>query len=117
LVSSSDGIVPNPVYVYTENDTVYYFSPISNQFEMLYDFRAEEGDSWLVGGLLSCDLEGNPVYADTIGVDSVRTLSINRQGLKVWHISSTRWFEWGGRIIEKVGNDGLVMPQIALMQA
>lgn len=117
LVSSSNDIVPNPAYVYTENDTVYYFSPSSNQFEMLYNFRAEVGDSWLVGGLLSYDLEGNPVHADTIRVDSMRTLSINGQDLKVWHISNTRWFEWGGRIIEKAGNDGLFMPKFALIQA
>lgn len=117
LVSSSNDIVPNPAYVYTENDTVYYFSPISNQFEMLYNFRAEVGDSWVVEGLQSFDSEGNPVYADTIRVDSMSTLSINGQDLKVWHISNTLWFDWGGLIIEKVGNDKLFMPKIAWIQA
>jgi len=117
LVSSSNDIFPNPAYVYTENDTVYYFSPSSNQFEMLYDFTAGVGDTWVVGGLHAFDFEGNPVYADTIKVDSMSVLSVNGQDLKVWHISNTFWFDWGGLIIEKVGNDKLFMPKVGLITA
>jgi hypothetical protein len=117
LVSSSNDIVPNPAYVYTENDTVYYFSPISGQFEMLYDFTAEVGDSWVVGGLEAFDLDGNLVASDTVTVDSISLLSVNGQDLKVRHISHSFWFDWGGLIIEKVGNDKLFMPKRGIVEA
>ena len=118
LVSSSDDILPNPAYVYTENDTVYYFSPGSNQFEILYDFTAEVGDQWTIEGLPNV-IPGNPLpYAsDTITVDSISSMIVGGDTLKVWHIHNTFWFEWGGLIIEKIGNDKLFIPKMGLIEA
>ncbi len=117
LVSSSNDIVPNPVYVYSQNDTVYWYSPLTNQFEMLYDFTAEVGDSWVVGGVYSTDGHGNPIYADTVTVDSISRIPINGDSLKVWHISHGFYFDWGKRIFERAGNDQLFMPKFGLIQA
>jgi hypothetical protein len=118
LLSSSDDIVPNPAYVYTENDTVYYFSASTNQFEMLYDFTAEVGDQWTIGGLPAVIPDHPLPYAsDTITVDSISSMVLGGDTLKVWHISNSFWFEWGGRIIEKIGNDQLFMPKFGLIEA
>jgi len=117
LVSSSDDIVPNPAYVYSQNDTVFIYSPLSNQFEMLYDFTAEVGDQWVIGGILSYDFQGNPIYADTVSVDSISRISMNGDSLKVWHISHSIFYGWGNRIFERAGNDKLFMPKFGLIQA
>jgi hypothetical protein len=105
------------LYLYTGNDTVFYYSFLSEQFEMLYDFSAEVGDSWIIGGLEGYNPDNPLPYApDTITVDSISHLYISGDTLKVWHIHNTFWFDWGDRIIEKVGNDGLPLPRFGLFE-
>ena len=77
LVTSDVGPLPSPTYVYSQNDTVFFYSTITNQFEMLYDFTAEVGDQWVVGGVHAIDNNGNILTSDTITVDSMSLLSIN----------------------------------------
>jgi len=118
LLTSSFDIMPYPTYTYTQNDTVYYFSPGSNQFEMLYDFTAEVGDSWVIGGLPNANPDNPLPYAsDTITVDSISSLFVGGDTLKVWHIHNSFWYGWGNRIIEKVGNEALFMPIHGLVEA
>ena len=111
LIGTGPGSLPDPCFVYTQNDTVYFYSLLSNRFEMLYDFSAGVGDSWVIGGLLG---DPGPFGSDTIVVDSMSQISINGMSLKVWHISNTIMFDWGDRIIERIGNDGLFGPQYGL---
>jgi len=115
LMPSSFGSIDIPTRVYTENDTVYYFSPSSNQFEMLYDFTAEVGDRWIIGGFPAF-ISDYPT-ADTITVDSISSMVVGGDTLKVWHISNTIWYDWGDIIIEKMGNDKLFMPKFGLVEA
>ncbi|MBN8679299.1 MAG: T9SS type A sorting domain-containing protein [Chitinophagales bacterium] len=104
-------------YISTENDTVYYYSNYTNQFEMLYDFTAEVGDKWVIGGLPATIPDHPLPYAsDTITVDSISSLYLGGDTLKVWHISNSFWFDWGDRIIEKVGNNQLFEPQFGLVE-
>ncbi len=117
LVSSSNDIMANPAYIYTENDTVYYFNPASNKFELLYDFRAKVGDSWVMEGLSPFPDPPLPYSSDTIKVDSIGSIVIGGDSLKVWYVSTSLSIEWGRRIIEKVGNDGLFVPKFALVEA
>ncbi len=112
----SIGPLPNPTYVYTQNDTVFFYSTWTNQFEMLYDFTAEVGDTWVVGGVLSYDNEGNALYADTIKVDSISSIAINGGSMKVWHISHGFFYDWGERIFERVGNESLFAPKFAMWE-
>lgn len=114
LISSSVGPLPSPIYLYTQNDTVFFYSNLSNQFEMLYNFKAEVGDSWVVGGVKSFDNEGNMLTSDTIVVDSISTLMVSGELLKVWHIRHGFFYDWGSRIIEKMGNDGIFAPKYGL---
>ena len=113
LVASPKGEVPrlDSIYVYTQNDTVYFYSFLSNQFEMLYDFTAEAGDSWIIGGL---EAPVSTVTSDTIYVDSVTQTIINGTLRKVWHIRNTPIMDWGDRIYENIGNDFLLLPKHGL---
>ena len=112
----SIGPLPSPTYVYTQNDTVFFYSTWTNQFEMLYDFTAEVGDTWVVGGVFSIDNQGNKLYADTIRVDSISHILINGDSLKVWHITDGYFYDWGKRIFERVGNDRLFAPKFAMWE-
>lgn len=116
IIVPSIGPLESPVHLYTQNDTVFFYSTVTDQFEMLYDFRAKEGDTWVVGGVLSYDNVGNPLYADTIRVDSVRSISVNGENLKVWYITDGYYYDWGGRIFEKAGNDMLFAPKFGLWE-
>ncbi len=116
LVTSTVGPLPSPTYVYSQNDTVFFYSTISNQFEMLYDFTAEVGDQWVVGGVYSRDGDGNDLFSDTITVDSMSLLSINGASLKVWYISHGVFYDWGGRIVENIGNLSLFAPKYGMWE-
>ena len=117
LTRSSAGPLSNPTYVYTQNDTVYFYSNASNQFHMLYDFTAGVGDSWVIEGLTAYIPNSPLPYAsDTITVDSISYMLVNSDSLKVWHIQNTLWFDWGDRIIERVGNDALFAPKFGFFE-
>ncbi len=101
--------LPEPCYLYTQNDTVFFYSEMTNRFEMLYDFTATVGSAWVIGGLIATD---PPFVSDTIVVDSLSSIIVNGASLKVWHIhSNTNTIDWGNRIIEKMGNDALFAPR------
>lgn len=109
LSAPGPGSLPEiPCYVYTQGDSVFFYSHFSNQFEMLYDFSAAVGDSWVIGGLAAVD---PPISSDTIRVDSISTININGTNLKVWHISNSFLYDWGDQIIETIGNTGLFAPR------
>ncbi len=114
LVSSSVGPLSSPVYVYTQNDSVFFYSTTTAQFEMLYDFSAAVGDSWVVGGIMATDGQGNIIFTDTVKVDSISQITISGEVLKVWHISHSLYYDWGRRIFEKGGNDMLFAPKFGL---
>ena len=112
----SIGPLPSPTYIYTQNDTVFFYSNLTNKFEMLYDFTAEVGDQWVVGGVFSMDDQGNKLFADTIRVDSISAIAINGGSLKVWHISHGIFYDWGPKIYEHVGNASLFAPKYAMWE-
>lgn len=116
LVTSDVGPLPSPTYVYSQNDTVFFYSMLTNQFEILYDFTAEVGDQWVVGGVYSRDDNGNELFADTITVDSISLLLINGVNLKVWHISHGFFYDWGKQIVENIGNLSLFAPKYAMWE-
>jgi len=105
--------VPFPLYVYSQNDSVFFYSLLSGQFELLYDFGAEAGDTWVIGGL------GTPDGYDslTVHVDSTSQLLINGNSLKVLHISyPVLPYEWGFEIIAGVGNTFFLTPDYGLYE-
>ncbi|MBK6901370.1 MAG: hypothetical protein IPH04_00765 [Saprospirales bacterium] len=70
LVNIGLETVPDPLYVYTQNDSVFFYSLLSEQFELLYDFGAEIGESWTIGGLASTltDYDSLTVLVDGISL-------------------------------------------------
>ncbi len=58
ITASDNCTLPDPCYIYDQNDTVYYHSDITQQFEFLYDFDAQPSDAWVIKGLPGSDTNG-----------------------------------------------------------
>ncbi|MBK6904101.1 MAG: T9SS type A sorting domain-containing protein [Saprospirales bacterium] len=114
LIGVEFGTVPEPLYVYSQNDSVFYYSLLSGQFEMLYDFGAEIGESWTIGGL------GAPGTYDslTVQVDSISYMIVSGLPLKVLHLNYlyNGGYEWGKQIIAGIGNTYFLTPHYGLFE-
>lgn len=107
--------LPDPCFVFSQNDTVFYFSNESNAFEMLYDFTAKTGDSWFIGGLKT----NNPDYPGVkIVVDSTGRKLVGPDSLRVWHIhmEPENFFDWGTEIVETIGSTCYLGPRWGLFE-
>lgn len=84
--------------MYSENNKVFWYNNITQKFHLLYDFSANKGDSWYVFP------QKQPVDSFLVTVDSVKSIIINGNSLKVLYISNigNPWIFDGG-IIEKIG--------------
>ncbi len=103
---------PNIEYMYSENGKVYFFDPNFNTFQMLYDFDAEQFDSWMI--LIDDILLRN---ADTLNiiVDSIDIIDINGSELKQFYVTYQFIYDYfnegnidtllyNSRIIENIGD-------------
>lgn len=97
--------LPNPAHVFTRNDSVFFYSEVTEQFELLYDFTATAGSNWTVKGL--SNYNGWDFVVNVTGVSDV---DYNGQILKTWHIPFSE--HWGDRIVEKVGSLWYLSPVI-----
>ena len=105
--------VPDPLYVYSQNDSVFFYSLLSGRFELLYDFGAETGDTWVIGGM------GTPGGYDSllVHVDTTSQLLVNGHALKVLHIAFPLLpYEWGFEIVAGVGNTYFLTPDFGLYE-
>jgi len=114
--------VPDPLYIYSQNDSVFFYSLLSARFELLYDFTAETGDSWVVGGL------NTPHGVDSllVQVDSVSQITVSGRTLKVLQTRCQLFFDWGCTItglnaithfiIAGVGSTGFLTPDYGLYE-
>jgi hypothetical protein len=118
-------IVPNPpqdngdfdtIYVFDRNDSVYFWSTFSGNFEMLYDFGAEPGDSWTVGGLSVTDTsEFDPFMS--VFVDSLSQVVYGGDTIRVMHHAPSMYFDWGNAIIEGLGSNSFMLPVFGLYES
>jgi hypothetical protein len=105
--------VPDPLFVYSQNDSVFFYSLLSGSFELLYDFGAEAGESWVIGGL------NTPEGLDSVIVfiDSVSQITVNGTVLKVLYTSCPYlFFDWGCEIIAGIGNTYFLTPDYGLFE-
>lgn len=102
--------LPNPSYVFTRNDSTFFWSQFTASFELLYDFSASVGDIWRIGGL---GLTGDSL---SVHVDSIGQRIVNTDTLKTWHISYLGCYDWGNEIMEKVGNLRFLSPSFCLCE-
>ena len=92
-------------FVYEEDNKVYWFNPTTNAFSILYDFDAEEGESWYYE-------VGDCTHLAT--VDSVGSVTWNG------HNYRTQWVRfnddlptyYSGKIIEGIGYERGLFPSI-----
>lgn len=95
----SDGVgVAQEEYLYLDSNILYRYHPYRDLFTILYDYNANEGDSWWVYPVFL------PADSFMVTVDSTDSIVINFDTLKVLHI--TNWGSpWGfaGMLVEKLG--------------
>lgn len=99
VISNLSGCgLPEPVFVFTRHDSVFFFSEVTDQFELLYDFTATVGSSWTVKGL--AHIFGNE---HTVTVTEVKEVDYQGQVLMTWMLDGN-FTIWGDRMVEKAGN-------------
>lgn len=102
--------LPNPSRVFTRNDSTFFWSELTAQFELLYDFSASAGDTWLIEGL---GLAGDSLR---VFVDSVGQRVVNGDTLQTWFVSYSGCYDWGSEIVEKIGNLDFLSPSYCLCE-
>jgi len=89
-------------YIYEDNDKVYWYNTHTETFTLLYDFSAEQGDSWNIS-VDSCDFD--------VFVDSVDYVNINGVQHKELYITSDEPRYFSGTIIENIGHTTSMFPK------
>jgi hypothetical protein len=86
-------------YMYSKNDSVFEY--YNSTFHLLYNFRAQKGDSIQIDA-----------YPRKLFVDSTATIDINGHILKVQYVTCTDGlsFDFGGKVIENIGNLNFMFP-------
>lgn len=96
---------PDSEFLYTGNDTVYFFDDTFNEFQNLYVFNSAPGDSWII----RIKDENQETDTVTVRVDSVSTKQINGQNMRALHVTYDKNDEnypesYSSTIIEKIGD-------------
>ena len=93
-------------YVYEEDDVVYMYVQSTDSFTVMYDFNAEEGDTWY------CDIEEG--FTCLVTVESVGSVTWNghtyRTQYVTGYIPDEGFLIYDGRIIEGIGYEKGLFP-------
>ena len=93
-------------YVYEEDGVVYMYNHSTDSFTVMYDFNAEEGDTWY------CDIEEG--YTCLVTVESVDSVTWNghtyRTQYVTGYIPDEGFLIYDGRIIEGIGYEKGLFP-------
>lgn len=98
---------PQTEFVYTEKNRVWFWDPVLNDFQILYDLNARAGDSWSIRILTPYDEQASDSVV--ISVDSLSYTEINDHRLLTLHVSYDLYFEeystsHNGTILERIGD-------------
>ena len=96
-----DNMGSDTEFIYEENNKVYWYNRVLENFTLLYDFSAGNGDFWEIF-VDSCSF--------IVNVDSVGLLSVNDQDCKIIHISDENHY-FTGDIIENIGHTISMFPK------
>ncbi|MFA9392377.1 MAG: T9SS type A sorting domain-containing protein [Prolixibacteraceae bacterium] len=77
---------PETEYIFTRNDTVFFFDPNYSEFQVLYDFNAERGDGWDIKLVNYANEDPDTVH---IVVDSTDIFVVNELSLKRLFVTYT----------------------------
>ena len=75
---------PSTEYFFSRNDTVFFLDTAFNQFQILYVFSANIGDSWIIK---TKNEELQKTDTAFVIVDSISTMQINGVNLKALHVT------------------------------
>ncbi|MFM9951646.1 MAG: T9SS type A sorting domain-containing protein [Saprospiraceae bacterium] len=107
LVGIATSGLPDPFYVYSKQDSVFFYSEISGNFELLYDFGAEFGEIWTINGLNGADntnmltIEAGTSFSAAVGDTILQFLNIT---------FALHPLDWGLQIIKGIGSDYFHLP-------
>jgi len=107
LVGIATSGLPDPLYVYSQQDSVFFYSEISGNFELLYDFGAEPGETWTINGLNGADntnmltIEAGTSFSAAVGDTTLQFLNIT---------FALHPLDWGLKIIKGIGSDFFHLP-------
>jgi hypothetical protein len=97
-------------FMFDRNDSVFFWHPQRQEFALLYNFGAQQGHSWTIHHITSGFGSGDP-DSTILFVDSISSINVDNVPLKVLYTSilnsGENWWEFGGRIIERIGAEHL----------
>ena len=101
--SNYQDFILDTFYMYADTDKVFYYR--NNQFNLLYDFSVQTGDTMYITGITQPWWENTCDSVAELVVDSTGTMIINSESLRYYcvHPLSGSPFSFQGRIVEKIG--------------
>ena len=103
--NNNEGLTIGFTYIYSEQQKIFSFNKKTKNFELLYDFSANVGDSWNVP-CIGCGGESDFIK---ITVTSVETVNVSGRYLKRIYYTNDGLFSFGindKNITEFIGGDG-----------
>lgn len=96
---------PIDEYVFSRNDSVFFYDQAFDEFQLLYDFNAVKYDLWII------KVKNGNQQTDTVlvSVDSISTIRLNETDLKKLYVTYSKNKDFYLRhsiIIEKLGEMG-----------
>lgn len=94
-------------YMYSENDSVFFYA--ADEFQLLYDFGANTGDTIVLDYFITYDDNFLKMIIDSTG-----TIMINDQERKIQYITcgDGMVIEFGQHVIEGIGNTSFMFPTL-----
>lgn len=100
-------------YLYEENDSVYWYDKVSNDFKFIYSFNPSIGDTFIVGNSRAyCLGDTSYPHSDTFIVSSLETDTINSRILNRYNTASLTGNYTIGVIFSKIGSAPNPFPEI-----
>ena len=94
-------------YIYSQNDSVYFYDQKIDTFQLLYAFDAQKGDSWEIR-LQDYNLD---IYTLKVNIDSTYETTINDINLRTYDVTYTilnfrdnEDYSYSSTVIEKFGD-------------
>ncbi|MFI5406525.1 MAG: T9SS type A sorting domain-containing protein, partial [Nitrososphaerales archaeon] len=96
-------------YFYQEGDKIYLYNPESlDSLKILYDFTLVAGDTLTFKGDSLIGGDGKFL------IDSVTLMQFGSETLRVQHLTHLNFgIAWGNKIIERIGSNGCMYPQVS----
>jgi hypothetical protein len=99
-----------PEFTWMQNDSVYYYNPFFQAFQLRYDFSASVGDTLTFPAPMVDNSWGLDDTTFQVRVDSITFITAGNESLRVFHLSqfpqnnnTDYWYFYGNRYTERIG--------------